>query len=377
MKKRNILIVSRAFYPVQAPRAFRAIELAKEIARKGHSVTVYTIDRDVDYCKYARETKIEIKLIGKMTFPSLPDIKNRFIRPLCRPVLKLLELLFHYPDIELTLKIPKALKHESGYDLMISIAYPYPIHWGCARAIVRNPCLCKTWAADCGDPFMGNKADRFGRPFYFAYLEKWFSRKADHITIPIEDAREAYYPEFHSKIRVIPQGFPIDNFHSKEQPIGNHAPTFAYAGLLMPEKRDPRPFLKYLDSLKIEFRFVMYARNTGFIESLIKQLGTKVEIHDYIERDELLSILSRMDFLVNIENTTTVQSPSKLIDYAIAGRPVLSVSSTSVDKKIVDQFLTGDYSGKRELPDLSQYDIRTVASQFIALCEHRNVSTVN
>ncbi len=32
-------------------------------------------------------------------------------------------------------------------------------------------------------------------------------QKVNYITVPIEEAREAYYEEFRNKIRVIPQGF--------------------------------------------------------------------------------------------------------------------------------------------------------------------------
>jgi hypothetical protein len=49
--------------------------------------------------------------------------------------------------------------------------------------------------------------------------------------------------------------------------------------------------------------------------------------------------LSKSDFLVNIDNAESVQSPSKLIDYKIAGRPILNIKKGKIDEKIVDEFL--------------------------------------
>ena len=78
------------------------------------------------------------------------------------------------------------------------------------------------------------------------------------------------------------------------------------------------------------------------------------------------------DFLINFENgNTSVQVPSKLIDYSLSGRPVLSVNSFRLDKDNINNFLKGNYSGKMQMPDLSQYDIRNVASQFLALYHNR------
>ena len=46
MDKKKILIVTRAFYPTQSPRSFRATELAKELYRQGHDVTVMAPRRE-------------------------------------------------------------------------------------------------------------------------------------------------------------------------------------------------------------------------------------------------------------------------------------------------------------------------------------------
>ena len=74
--------------------------------------------------------------------------------------------------------------HETGYDLLISVAVPYPIHWGIARIRTKGNKMGKIWVADCGDPYYGCKTDSFKKMFYFKYIEKWFCRKTDYISVP-------------------------------------------------------------------------------------------------------------------------------------------------------------------------------------------------
>jgi hypothetical protein len=93
-------------------------------------------------------------------------------------------LLFEYPFIQLMPMLKRGLKGESGYDLLISVAVPHPIHWGVAAVRTKTNPIAKVWVADCGDPYMGQENDTFKPPFYFGWLEKKFCRIADYITCP-------------------------------------------------------------------------------------------------------------------------------------------------------------------------------------------------
>mgnify|MGYP000198266723 CR=1 FL=1 len=65
------------------------------------------------------------------------------------------------------------------------------------------------------------------------------------------------------------------------------------------------------------------------------------------------------------------QSPSKLIDYAIARRPVLDISTNLTYEEIdhFKAFVTGNYDARIQLPDLSNYDIRNICHQIINLTQ--------
>jgi len=193
--KKRILLVSNGFYPEISPRSFRATELAAEFARQGHEVTIYTKYRDFDYTEFLNNNKLSLRMWGKARFSDIPKFKGKITGLISRAIRRLLLMLFEYPYIEEMFKVKRALKSESNYDLLISFAFPYPIHWGVAWSRTNKHPIARIWVADCGDPFMGTAVDSFKKLFYFKYVEKWWSRKANYISIPVESARSARDPD--------------------------------------------------------------------------------------------------------------------------------------------------------------------------------------
>lgn len=360
---KRILLVSNAFYPEISPRSYRATELAKEFCRQGHDVTVISKFRDHDYSGFLAEWPINLKMWKRSGFPKIPQSKNRIMSIINAVISRTLLVLFEYPGIEDMFSVRKHLRIEEGYNLMISFAVPYPVHWGVAWSRKRNHRIAKVWVADCGDPYMGDVLDTFRKPFYFRYVEKWFFRKADYISIPIESAKSAYYKEFHEKISIIPQGF---NFEiQKERPVVNLVPTFAYAGSFISGVRDPEQLMHYLLTLDIPFRFFVFTNQSELLNEFIEKLNGKLIVSDYIPREELMKVLNTMDFLVNFDNNTALNSPSKLIDYAIIGRPVLNIEKTFNDEHL-REFLNGDYRNKMQLPDPCDYHVKNISNRFLS-----------
>ena len=360
----NITIISAYFYPEITPRAFRTTELVMEFIRRGYNVTLYIPKRDYVYDEFIRQYPIVIKYFSdyQMASKKLPkgySLVERGYRYLYYRFSHYTE----YPQIQYVKDICKALKGTS-HDVIISIAAPHCIHWGVARAIQENSKLCRRWIADCGDPFMGDQTQN--HPFYFKRAEKQFCRYADYITIPIESAKDAYYAEFRDKLRVIPQGF--DFSIKKSVQVKNSIPTFAYAGALYKGYRDLNNFVELLRKNYSDraYKFIVYAQKSSLTESYKAILGDKIEIREYIPREELFDVLSKMDFLLNIENAGKVQSPSKLIDYYLIGRPILSVPR-EIREDIVDEFFNNDYKHALPLENMDQYNIVNVVNEFSQL----------
>lgn len=370
MQSKKILVVSSAFYPENSPRSFRTTELVKELARQGHQVTLYTLKKDEFHVPIEKEFGIEIKDIGARKFPIInigkgPKLFSLFKRIINRILLQLIL----YPDIELMLMVKKALRKEEGtFDLIISIAVPHPIHWGVVWARTKSKPLAAKWVADCGDAFMFANHDSFNKLFYFKYFEKWFCRKADYIAIPKIMMKENYYPEFHHKIIEIPQGFKFEEVE-KINYSKNEITTFAFAGTFIRTTRNPSPLLDFLVTIEEPFKFIVYTETQDLLLPYKDKLGDKLVIKNYIPRIELLKELSSMDFLINISYDPVHQAPSKLIDYYLTGRPILSSLTNEFDNEIVAAFLKGDYRQASVYDNIDKFKIENVARQFLTLID--------
>ena len=197
----KVVIISRTCYPAKAPRSYRATELAKEFVKRGHEVSLYAFLGSYDYSEISAQTGIHFKNLGKARFGMSSNTKkigkskyHHFLRYVGRP--------FHFPECTMIPMVKKAIRNEGDIDLLITIAIPHVIHYA---ASVSDLSKVKNWIADCGDPFMGNPFHK--QPSYFERFERHWCERCNYITIPIQEATEAYYPEYRDKIRVIPQGF--------------------------------------------------------------------------------------------------------------------------------------------------------------------------
>lgn len=369
MDKKKILIVSRSFYPINSPRAFRTTELAKEFARQGHQVTVITPRDELIHAEFEQQFNLTIKDLGKPKWQPV-ELKGKGISLLARRMLRRLsDLLIHYPDLELQWLVKKALENEEEYDLLISIAVPYPIHWGVAKVRSLKKPIAKVWVADCGDPFMGQENDSFKTPFYFKYVEKWFCKKADFLTVPTHGAINAYYSEFHDKIKVIPQGFNFEEIKVENNIIGNIVPTFAYAGVFIPGRRDPSEFLEFLVNQNSDYHFHVYTNTPSLVMPYTERSEGRIILHNFLPRLELLKELNKMDFVVNFENVGSKQTPSKLIDYVIIKKPILSIKTGNLNKLTINEFLDGDYKNQLKIDNPDQFRIEKVSYKFLELAK--------
>lgn len=366
----KVVIISHNCYPYISPRSNRATELAKEFARQGHETILYALLGSVDYTEFQKDTGIVVKNLGTSHFGLQDNSNNRSNNKLYKAFTRVAGRYFDFPKCELKNMTFNALVAESEMDLLITITHPHTIHWGAAKFVKKHPGAVKCWIGDCGDPYMLNPHTNY--PWYFKYVEKKWCSLCDYITIPIEEGRKAYYPEFAEKIKVIPQGFDFVNNRLAEYEK-NERPTFAFAGIFYENLRDPKIFFEYLCSIKYDFKFIIYINDTPYYRTAFclneyqEELGDKLEIHNFIPRSQLLYELSKMDFVLNIRNKSGVQQPSKLIDYALTKRPILEITSDFKEQPVFVEFLNGDYTHQTIVPNIERYDIRNVVKEMLNL----------
>ena len=122
------------------------------------------------------------------------------------------------------------------------------------------------------------------------------------------------------------------------------------------------------------FRFVVYALDEPFTQSLLvkykARLKDRLVVVPPIDRESLIHEMAKMDFVINFDNDNATQRPSKLIDYAMSRRPILSFNRQTFRPEVFQAFLKGDYSEQYHV-DLAQYDIRRVVDQFEALVDEK------
>jgi hypothetical protein len=124
--------------------------------------------------------------------------------------------------------------------------------------------------------------------------------------------------------------------------------------------------MKYLTKIDLPFRFLVFTNKPDLFKEFEEKLYGKLSVSDYVPRNKLLRILGGMDFLLNFDNNTTRNSPSKLIDYAIVNRPVLNIKQSLNEDDLV-AFLKGDYRNQMQLPNIEKYHIGNVAKLFLGL----------
>ncbi|MGF1669236.1 MAG: hypothetical protein ACFCU6_02215, partial [Balneolaceae bacterium] len=131
---------------MNSPRSFRTTELVKEFARQGHHVTLITLKDERYHPDFEKKYGVVIKDFGPLKFSPV-DFKQsaKPLRWIKRAIRRVSNLFFEYPDIELLWKVRNVLKHENGYDLMISVAVPHPVHWGTAMARTKKNPIAGTW----------------------------------------------------------------------------------------------------------------------------------------------------------------------------------------------------------------------------------------
>ncbi|MCR9081304.1 MAG: hypothetical protein NXH89_02725 [Cyclobacteriaceae bacterium] len=370
MNKKKILIVSSTFHPVQSPRSLRVTELAKELSRQGHSVSVLTPSGD-ETNHFCQLHSIELLDLGKNNFREIRIASNNsLLFFLERMVFRILNLFFEYPDIGYYFLVKSKLKKLRGFDLLISNAVPFPIHWGVA-SVWKVKRIAKSWIADCGDPYMGSVNDTFPKMFYFHYFENNFLSRANFISVPFNDLKYKFNKKYHDKFKVIPQGFNFEDVVLDEY-SKNSILTIAYVGTVIPGHRHPFELIQYLDNLKVKYQFIFFGTTRDTVSKQIK-INKNLIFRAKMDRIKLIVEISKMDFLVNVMerkiNDKITAIPSKLIDYQLSNRPILNYEYGAFKPEILDEFLLGNYSNSFFIDNFDDYKIENVAFKFLKIIE--------
>lgn len=370
----KIVVISSFFYPRVHPRAFRATELAKEFARQGHCVNVITMNTVDNFDYNAFEQDYNIKIVHLTIFKNdgtaiaaskndSPSVWKTFFRYmvyylLCGKMFKYTYQIYH------ALLQQKCIEDA---DMVIALSTPFYIHHGFSKYIKKKGKRFVA-VADSGDPFFYSKQGKLA--IWFKYIEKNVYKQMNYLTIPTANAKSLYTPLIpENKIRIIPQGFDMSHLNLYQGEFSNKI-RIAYAGVFYWDIRNPEFLFRYLDKCQENYEFCLFMRyrDARFEQVLAKypNLQKRTIVKFNIPHDDLIYELSKMHFLVNIENLSNTQMPSKLIDYGMTRRPILSCNEMNFSVDVMNRFMKGDYQDSYEV-NIDDYNIINIVRKFLEL----------
>ncbi|MBI3133433.1 MAG: glycosyltransferase [Bacteroidetes bacterium] len=387
----RIAIVSYFFHPVLNPRSFRAFELGKELARRGHHVVFFVPDTGVDYTALEKTNNFKVNTVEPGFYlnkknrnpvqqqqPVQTQPETVAARPGLVKKLKAKIIRWFYPggfNFEFAYTCSKVLKKQSQpFDLVISVGLPICAHLAVSKARRRNKQFSRCCIADYGDPYSFSKI--INPPYFHRWLERRMLKQFDFILTPTSKGVHAFrYFKPDEKIKVIPQGFDFTQIKRADTVVIDKSKPvhFVFSGNFYKEARNPKELFEFLTSTNRDYCFTLFintgdSENREIIAPYLDKMGARLVVKPFVERLECIYEMSKADFLVNISNTHDEHTPSKLIDYKLTGRPIFSYVPGKFDPQVMAAFMDKNYVHDLAPEiNLEPFDIRNVVDGIMKL----------
>lgn len=240
----------------------------------------------------------------------------------------------------------RRLLSQDRYDAILTVSPYFTAHLIGMRIHKEFPQT--RWLVDIGDPFSYLEFEHpNNRRLYNALnyrSEQRVFRHAHAVTVTTKETLNRYavlFPDCATKLHVIPP------LLSKSASEDNPPPIFPedrkvrlmYVGRLYRDVRSPdfllRLFTALLDTAlgdRLELHFIGDTREVGasFV-SYSSLIGKKILLHGTISHGMAEQMMREANILVNIGNKTSYQLPSKVVEYANTGRPILNLAQIEKD----------------------------------------------
>ncbi|HHB1651277.1 MULTISPECIES: glycosyltransferase family 4 protein [Bacillus cereus group] len=342
---KRVVVISYWYYPENVARAFHVKGIVSSLIKDGYHVDL-VLPKNAMYQEIGNKNSNNITLHQVKPGILLHKEKNRWdvnrnilnnshSNLLTKGLKKLYDVLI-WPDrtIEWAInayRYVKKNKLHSNSMAMVTVGLPVSTH--ITGHLLKKDVPHLKWIADYGDPFSYNP-DREIRK-YDRFLESRMLNNVDSIVIPTESAIDCYtnLGVNKSQIHVIPQLFEEEQGESNYE-VDKDKFNIMYAGSFYRGIRSPVEFIHALSlaskrNKQIEFH---YFGNVTALEEFLNMEGLDkeklpIKINDFKSRSEILNIMREMDLLINLNNKSTSQIPSKIIDYLYANKRILNIGN--------------------------------------------------
>jgi glycosyltransferase involved in cell wall biosynthesis len=367
----RILIVSHSYRPHVSPRALRWSAIAEYWARQGHDVDVIAAwlpgmirEESMDGVRVWRvggslSERLRNRLRDTDRLDKRPNgdktSAGSSLRAGVRRMLRFGHDLtwknLYWPDCSCLWYFPAVRKARTvvprnDYDVLITSSHPFTGHL--IGLQIKKQFASLPWIVDVGDPFCFEQIKPTNNLLLYNRLndiaeEKVFEA-ADGISVTNDVTEEIYaelFPNCASRIRVIPPLLrtDVECTSSKKLFPQDGLLRLSFIGRLHEKIRAPdcllSTFQKLLKTeigqrLQLHF-FGPLSRCEHFFTAYESLIGKQLFLHGPVSHETARQVMEETDFLVNLGNWTNYQLPSKVVEYANSGKPILNFASISED----------------------------------------------
>lgn len=348
----KILFVSYAYPPISSPGAMRIAHFAKDLAAKGHNITVLT---SANGYSSMQSTNIDSRFFGggidvvrardminkNIVKKDKSDGKKGLISILKSAVVRVANVLV-FPDRDITwfASARKAIKStNSHFDIVVG-SYPTATNLMLAKGLAQYykaklvVDMRDLWTQDHNFLKKG-----IVRRFLERHLERDIFEKASLITSVSRFNSDLLSKHSRKSVNTIYNGFDTDILSAiKQNAIGNKKFVLAYAGSFYNGERDPINLLHAINKLKADgvitsetFKFDIYGNIESFLKDMVKELALEdlVNFRGLCEQKSLLAELSTANLLLTITRKQYIsrgEMTTKIFEYLALDVPNLCLT---------------------------------------------------
>ncbi len=368
----RLLIVSNFYTPMVSPRAFRWATIAEHWVGQGHDVDVvcawisarprheilngvhlHRVGKSMVQAlrEWVRQPSTGVGRDGRMPGTSYVMERKRRLAAFTKWVHDHTWKRIYWPDYACLWYFPALIKGKQllasrRHDGLVTVSIPFTSHLVGLRLKRALPSI--RWVVDIGDPFsFSDAAPQNNQKLYQRlnyYAERIVFGAADAVTVTTGQTLQRYatvFPESAEKTRVVPPLVSIVESEPGEDAVFSGAGKLRlmFMGTLYKHIRNPdfllQLFARVLQTSladRVELHFFGNIHDCeesfGAYRSL---LGEKIFLHGVVSHETAIRAMHQADILVNIGNRTAHQVPSKVVEYACVGKPILSLMSRPDD----------------------------------------------
>ncbi len=359
---RAILILAYFYAPAISARAFRWSALAERWAGQGCHVEIVT-SLSAGVPAYEQKGGVHVYRVNHplmsllqraapqgSSSPSGRVGQSRLVGIAVSLAYRLWRALY-WPDAGFLWRGPalrQALRLAAGrqYDAMISVSPFFTAHL--VGESLRKRISSGRWLVDCGDPFSFQELEPHNNPALYRTLNRRVERrifhKADAVSVTTPQTASIYaaqFPESAAKIHVIPPLVSSPPGPDAKSNRRDDRVRMMFAGALYPATRRPDFLLKLFDGLmqipELADRLELHIYGDSTLvrsafqphQELIER--GRVVLHGMVSRQAIGEAMAQADILINIGNQTPYQLPSKVIEIASTGKPILNLVQIAND----------------------------------------------